>query len=55
VVEALIDSEIHYLFTNDIDYKENNMNIVQPSSQENLMPTGDMRGHEENGDHLNPA
>lgn len=47
VVEALVDSEMHYLFTNDKDYKENRQDIVQPST-ENNMPTGDMRGgHQE--------
>jgi len=28
VVEALVDSEMHYLFTNDKDYKENRQDIV---------------------------
>ena len=31
LVEAIIDSEIHYLFTNDKDYKESRQEIVQPS------------------------
>lgn len=34
VVEALIDSEQNYLFTNDRDYKENRSDIVQPSAQD---------------------
>lgn len=34
VVEALIDSENNYLFTNDRDYKENRSDIVQPSQQD---------------------
>ena len=28
IVEAIIDSEQNYLFTNDIDYKENRQEIV---------------------------
>jgi hypothetical protein len=31
VVEAIIDSEQNYLFTNDRDYKDNRSEIVQPS------------------------
>ena len=30
IVEAIIDSEQNYLFTNDKDYKENRQEIVQP-------------------------
>jgi len=44
VVEALIDSERNYLFTNDLDYKENRQDIVQPPP-ENLLPTGDLRSN----------
>jgi hypothetical protein len=28
IVEAIIDSEINYLFTNDQDYKDNRTDIV---------------------------
>jgi hypothetical protein len=28
IVEAIIDSEQNYLFTNDMDYKENKSNII---------------------------
>jgi hypothetical protein len=28
IVEAIIDSEQNYLFTNDLDYKENRSSIV---------------------------
>jgi len=35
VVEAIIDSEQNYLFTNDRDYKDNRSEIVQPSAGEN--------------------
>lgn len=31
VVEAIIDSEQHYLFTNDMNYKENRTDIVVTS------------------------
>lgn len=30
LVENMIDAEIHYLFTNDKDYKENRQDIVRP-------------------------
>ena len=29
IIEAIIDSEQNYLFTNDLDYKENKQNIIQ--------------------------
>lgn len=34
IVEAVIDSEQNYLFTNDSDYKENRSSIVPPSQQQ---------------------
>ena len=34
VVEAIIDSEQNYLFTNDKEYKENRQDIVQPGQNE---------------------
>lgn len=36
VVEAIIDSEQNYLFTNDLDYKDNRTDIV-PQAQQNEM------------------
>lgn len=33
IVEAIIDSEQNYLFTNDLDYKENRSSIVPPDDQ----------------------
>jgi hypothetical protein len=32
VVEAIIDSEQNYLFTNDLDYKENKSSIMQDTN-----------------------
>ena len=31
IVESIIDSEQNYLFTNDMDYKENKSSIITPS------------------------
>ena len=36
VIESVIDSEQNYLFTNDLDYKENRSDIVRPEG--NPMP-----------------
>ena len=41
IVEAIIDSEQNYLFTNDLDYKENRSSIV-PS--EDNQPQYDSNG-----------
>ena len=35
VVEAIIDSEQNYLFTNDIDYKENKSSIIAEQNDPN--------------------
>ena len=41
LVEAIIDSECNYLFTNDREYKENRQEIVQPRGPpENDMNNG---------------
>ena len=32
VVEAIIDSEQNYLFTNDSDYRDNRQEIMQPEA-----------------------
>ena len=39
IVEAIIDSEQNYLFTNDLDYKENRQVTIVPEGQD-----GDMSG-----------
>ena len=31
IVESIIDSEQNYLFTNDLDYKENKSSIITPN------------------------
>lgn len=33
IVEAIIDSEQNYLFTNDLDYKENKTNTLLPENE----------------------
>jgi len=33
IVEAIIDSEQNYLFTNDLDYKENRSSIVPQADE----------------------
>jgi len=40
VVEAIIDSEQNYLFTNDRDYKENRSDIVQPIADNGVNGSG---------------
>lgn len=35
VVEAIIDSEQNYLFTNDLDYKENKSSIIAEQNDPN--------------------
>jgi hypothetical protein len=42
IVEAIIDSEQNYLFTNDLDYKENRSSIV-PAQEE--IPQYDANGN----------
>lgn len=42
LVESVIDSERHYLFTNDREYKESRQSIVRPGTDTMTMP-GDMR------------
>lgn len=34
IVEAIIDSEIHYHFTNDQDFKDNKSNIMMGNEHE---------------------
>lgn len=46
LVESMIESEMHYLFTNDRDYKENHQKIVR---QTDVEPIGDMRAGPPNG------
>ena len=36
IVEAIVDAEQNYLFTNDLDYKENRSSIVP--TEDNLPP-----------------
>lgn len=36
VVEAIIDSEQNYLFTNDLDYKENKSSIIVENNNQNM-------------------
>ena len=43
VVEAIIDSEQNYLFTNDQDYKDNRTDIV-PTEQNNAVANGQQPG-----------
>jgi len=37
VVEAIIDSEQNYLFTNDLDYKDNKTSIMTDNNAGNQM------------------
>jgi len=36
IIESIIDSEQNYLFTNDLDYKENKSEIVRPENNQNM-------------------
>jgi hypothetical protein len=44
VVEAIIDSEQNYLFTNDLDYKENKTSIMTDMNQQNSAQKAVMDG-----------
>jgi hypothetical protein len=46
VVEAIIDSEQNYLFTNDLDYKENKTSIMTDLNSTN---NSNQRGNVEGG------
>ena len=40
VVEAIVDSELHYLFTNDSGYKESRTDIVPSERRETMRAAG---------------
>ena len=45
VVEAIIDSEQNYLFTNDQDYRDNRSEIVANPGQQQIGPDGQPMNH----------